>query len=141
MARVKNLTSYPTDEVRRLVRRGLAGLDAKGVAVTVRPARERAHGRAWGQHRFTIWLPPADRFPFFGYRRHRSSPFNHDWQNWREALVALSAHEGRHCDLNRIWAYRRGRSQQAIEMACEAWEHGALKEYRASLNGDGRLTE
>jgi hypothetical protein len=117
--------------VRALVRLGMKGLDnVKGASVHVKPSHKHAHGQAgWG--RITIWLPPPHRFPMSGWKRHRSSPLNHDWQDWREALVALAAHEGRHLDLDSPRRKRRW-SQQRIEMNCEAWEHGVLKEYRAS---------
>jgi hypothetical protein len=130
MARVINRTEYPDDEVRRLVRVGMKGLNTKSVKVTVVPGRKFATGYArWGlREHVVLRVPPESAYPLEGWRRHRSSPWNHDARDWREAIVALAAHEGRHIDLWRNGV--RHRSVQQIEMACEAWEHGVLKEYR-----------
>ena len=65
-----------------------------------------------------------------GWRRHRSGPMNHDWQDWREALVAFAAHKARHIDLYRTGRTRTLRSKQEIEMNCEAYEHRVLADYR-----------
>lgn len=136
--RLVNKSSRPTDEVRRLVRLAMKGLSVKGVTVIVVDARKRswdgkihATGHATTRGReVLIRIPPDDQFPFDGWRRHRSSPWNHDHACWREALVAVAAHEGKHHDIwqNNIFYP----STQRMEMACEAHQRWVMDRYRAS---------
>jgi len=129
---VTNETDYPTNEVRRLVRFGMKGLKVKGVPVYIVKSRKHATGLAtWGSKpRVIIRIPSADRFPMTGWRRHRSGPWNHDHQDWKEAIVSLSAHEGRHIDLHYTGRLRTLKTMQQIEMNCEAYQHGIVKKYR-----------
>jgi hypothetical protein len=133
--RLVNKTKYPTKEVRQLIRVGAKGISLRNISVTVVPARLRVSGRAWlRSRRILIRLPGPDVFPKSGWRRHRSSPLNHDYQNWREALVALAAHEVCHLDIpDRFY---REHSMQQVEMLCEAFEHKRLHEYRHVISGE-----
>ena len=135
--RIRNESRYPTDEVRKLVRYGMRGLDVQRAVVRVVDATRRAwdgrvhcSGRAngWG---VVIRLAPEEYYPYEGWRRHRSSPWNHDFVDWREALVALAAHEGKHLDIP--LAYYRRHSQQRVEMACEAYERLVLDRFRQEV--------
>lgn len=141
--KILNLTDRPTDEVRKLLHFGMRGLNHKGLVVKVVTSRKKAwdgkihcSGYADGRGSILIRLAPDSQFPFQGWRRHRSSPWAHDWTDWREALVALAAHEVRHYNLPWITGWR-GKSQQRIEMACEAFENLRLREYRATLSEEG----
>jgi len=102
----------------------------QGVTMKVVNARKHNSGTAWWYRgEIVIRLSPEDRFPRPGYRRHKNSPLNHDWQDWREALVALAAHEGRHIH-NHANKYNGHKNGKAGEQNCEAWEHMRLQEYR-----------
>jgi len=100
----------------------------QGVTVKVVNARKYCSGQAWRGY-IEIRLCPESHFPWPGFRRHKNSPLNYDWQDWREALVAIAAHEGRHIH-NHANNYNGGRNGKAGEMNCEAWEHMRLQEYR-----------
>ena len=110
--KISNLTDYSSAEVRRLVRATLRDLDADDVAVTVRYAvgRRRDH---WGGRYREFWYPTrgedrpqiSARIPPQGagewpltYRPYsrRDAPPILELGDWRELLVAVVAHEGKH---------------------------------------------
>lgn len=129
--RLINESSRPTDEVRRLVGIGVKGLPHKGVKVRVIDARRRAwdgkiHCTGYGGRSVLIRIAPDSMFPYKGWRRHKSSPWNHDYQDWREAVVALAAHEMKHVE----HVMRGMPNGHQGEMRCEAYERGVLDRYR-----------
>ena len=134
--RIINKTDYPTTEVRKYLEIGARGLDVGDIMITVKKSRKWVRGTAWWGYspRIVIYMPSPDRFPFKGWRRHRSSPLNHDHRDWREALVSIGAHECRHIDLWRNGYFRRKRTTQEVEMNCEAYERYAVDRYREAMS-------
>lgn len=130
--RITNRTTYPTHELRFLIRFAARGQSYPRLTIEVVPARQHATGTAWyWEQHIVIRLPPESAFPKQPWRRHRGGVMNHDWADWREAAVALAAHELMHIELGS--AYHRSHSQYAVEMICEATEHLVLKNYRQAL--------
>jgi hypothetical protein len=134
-----NKSHRSTPEVRKLVRAGLKGLEIHDITVRVVDAQGRrswdgkkwSKGRAWGAEGhgvIELWIAPDSEYPFDGWQRHRNSPWNHDHRTWQEALIALTAHEGKHIEIP-YSRYDRESAQQ-IEMVCEAHERWALDRYR-----------
>lgn len=138
--KILNRTDRPTKEIRRLIRYATRGLNAEHAVYEIRESRRRAwngkryasgHARKdWpaGHGRIVIRIPPDSEFPFEGWQRHKASPWNHDYHCWREALVALAAHEAKHIDIPT--AYYQDNSKQVVEMNCEAYERHVLDAYR-----------
>jgi hypothetical protein len=133
--KIINKTKHPDHEVEALVHFGSHGLEGlKGSTVTVVPATRHCSGRG-GRDRAIIRLAPERFFPRPGYKRFVRSPdcpFNHDWQNWQEALVALAAHECMHIQQFHTGYFRKHTAHRS-EMACEKFEHDRLAEYRAMV--------
>jgi hypothetical protein len=126
------------DVVRSLVLDGFAGVDATGVEVRVEPAGRpsrsfagRAYpsvpksARASGDVRYLVrlFLPVAPRnasFPrTYRYRRLRTAPAI-TVGDWRQALLAVAAHEACH-----IRQFRDGSSRSEVE--AERWSKRVLQ--------------
>jgi hypothetical protein len=73
------------------------------------------------EYLITLRLGAPDRFPFTPPRRRGAPPLHLDC--WREALVAVGAHEAWH-----IQQYRRDLPRS--EVACERFEAVVLERYR-----------
>lgn len=119
--RVINETSYPSGEVSRLVRWTLSTFEADCVDVTVSYSRKRdgitrgfyrdwwypAKGETQPQIRVSLPRPEDAVAPYEPYRRKRERGKVIDLADWREALVAIVAHEAtHHRQADRDVAYR-----------------------------------
>lgn len=131
---IRNRTSYPDQEVRDLVRFGLADVDASRVCVNVKRMRSGVQAAAGvfyhgvpsisnappsSENLITLRLPAASHYPLPWYQDGRGpvrSPMQYvRCHDWREALVAIAAHEGRH--LHQYREKRRGGEVDADEHA------------------------
>jgi hypothetical protein len=139
---VRNTSRYPTDEVRRLVRFATAEVDMRRVCVNVKNSNvhvcagwaydgvpEISNAPASCEYLITVRLGPPDRFPA-RLPTKKSSP-RIRVGCWREALVAMAAHEAKHIEQYRERAPRS-------EVACEKFEAAILARYRASSNGGAK---
>lgn len=151
--RFLNFSQYPDDEVRQLVTMAMRDVDTVGVAVHVKNSRRGAYrGMAYdgvpaisraARHKrtrylITIGIGAPDRFPVDNLvsttrngvtERHpyggKRSPLI-EMADWREALVAVAAHEARHIQQFQ-WHARRS------EVDAERFAARALQRYRAEL--------
>jgi hypothetical protein len=143
---IRNTSRYPDDQVQELVRFATRDVDMRNVCVNVKngelaggayngvPEISNAPARAeylvtlrlgsrtqrWplGPINYHFKTPdeagPRNRFPFFTFN------------DWREWLVKLAAHEAKH-----IEQFRQG--VKCSEIACEKFALGVLKEFRSRL--------
>jgi hypothetical protein len=131
---VQNTSRYPTDEVERLVRFATGDLDMRRVCVNVKNSHRYAYGGyaylgvpeisnapTSSEYLVTLRLGAPDRFPFTPPRRRGSPPLQLGC--WREALVAVAAHEAWH-----IQQYRQELPRS--EVACERFEAVVLERFR-----------
>lgn len=186
--RIFNESRYPDDEVRALVEFGLSeiSLTRSGIVAVVKnsaTSRRREHGARdysgthWSyriqgipsgmydayfprdnrsyKHLIVMRLGPPECFPIKPFTR---NGFLHDYQTWQEALVGITAHEGKHAEHAHEGAYQRksgyrrasvawdGIESRAtrvrvgterIEPKCAAWEDFMLRKFRAQQNGQG----
>jgi hypothetical protein len=132
---VQNTSRYPTDEVERLVEFATGDLDMDRVCVNVKNSQRYPYGGyaylgvpeisnapASSEYLITLRLGGPERFPFTPPRR-RGSP-TLELGCWREALVAVAAHEGWH-----IQQYRQKLPRS--EVACERFEALVIERFRA----------
>jgi hypothetical protein len=142
---VRNTSQYPTEEIRSLVRFATSELDMRGVCVNVRNNKRGAlAGRAYysvpsfsnappnAEHLVTLRIGAPERFPHEGHM-HRYNSGSGRWpeyvcEDWREGLIAIAAHEGKHID-----QFRSGTKHS--ELACETFAAYMLRRYRES-NGN-----
>jgi hypothetical protein len=163
---LRNKTIYPDAEVRALVRDGFAGLDLdrRQGSILVRvnhtriSARRRAAGSRWvyaasGRAYPYVFVRPdvpagaawemrlsvsrPDDFPVDWYDRHKHFTDLGPLRDWREALVAIAAHEGKHIELyQRMTPVKRHRrsalSGYAEESRCDAYAAKQVRRYRAT---------
>jgi hypothetical protein len=144
--RLKNTSRYPEDEVRQLVAFGMRGVNTAGLAVNVKNAQNCAYrGRAYERvpllssrvtcstvrRLVTIGLGEPERFPVSNFdprKQHayggKRSPLI-EYRDWREALVAVAAHEARH-----IQQFQRNRPRSEVD--AERFAAKALDHYRKS---------
>ncbi len=150
---VKNLTGYPTGEVRRLVRRALSDIGADDVDVTVLHRRRAMDGdlshatgryfswwtprRGETRERIRISLPPPGVEPgcYHPYERKRGDCPTFPLADWREALVAVAAHEGMHHRQVSRNGYRSSRKAKGgrhryVESECDLAAYRAVRYYR-----------
>lgn len=183
--KIVNESSYPTDEVEALVRYGLSEIDLTGhriVAVVKHTkGRGRYSGTAWS---LTSGIPSRLYDRYCGQRTHTHHlivmrigapscfPTNasiterpeETFASWQEALIAITAHEGKHAEHDHDGAYveKSGRRKvksshrlstgkvvklprivkvrvggERIEPKCEAFEAYMLRRYRDTLAGVG----
>lgn len=137
----RNETRYPDREVLRLVRFGFAELELpRRVVVRVVSTRVSRRRRAAGRE----WTYPASGFALHGAVVLRVSPpelFPAPWYDrrysvgigeiadWREALVAIAAHEGKHLEVAHLRQRRRLTSREE-EARCDAEAASRLRAYR-----------
>lgn len=138
--RVVNEGRYPTEEVERLVRFGLQDLDVKGDTIVAvvqdtkrsnrwpggyKPYAGMACGFVGGvavaladrylpgprdYHLIFMRLGPPECFPIEPFERNGST---FDYATWQEALVGITAHEGRHVQHFYDGAYRSRSGRRA----------------------------
>ena len=163
---LRNATIYPDAEVRTLVRQGFSGLDlnhrqgsilvrvnhtrisqrrreagsrwvyaASGCAYPyVHVRKDVPAGAAW-EVRLSVSRP--NDFPVEWYDRHKHFTDLGPLHDWREALVAIAAHEGKHIELyQRMTPVKRHRRRQlsgyAEESRCDAYAAKQVRRYRAT---------
>jgi len=141
MSRIKvvNETQYDTTEVRSIVKRVLADFECKNVCVRV-IHRRRNDGYSGGRYR-GYWYPSRkeDRpqilvslpkpgvalAPYTPYQR-RGAPETFELRDWREALVALVAHEANH--------HRQARKRKGmVEVECDWAAQRAVRRWREAV--------
>ena len=141
----RNTSRYADDEVLRLVRFALSEIDTRGVHVNVKNTTSVRRGRAYNglpsisnappnaRYLITIGIGPPEEFPFENgsfvrrngeWVKRRGGRWPEDTlHDWREALVNVAAHEGKH-----IEQYREGTGRS--EVACHHFASYVLRRYR-----------
>jgi len=135
--RLKNTSRYPTVEVQRLVRLAAKGVESSRVEVHVKNSKWVFAGRAWhniGHNNIVsvaddvddlvvIRVGSPDRFPIeFQYPKLKTAPM-YLISNWKEAIIALTAHELYHIKQKRT-------GKRASEVRAERWAFKRLQECR-----------
>lgn len=128
--RILNRSSYPSAEIRSIVRRELARRRAGTVIVLDRPHGSDRQGHVrYRDRRVRIWIGGTTAYPYSsaygavgggeleGFPRYTVS-------DWREDLVASAAHEGFHLE-------REDPGDRAGELAAERYALARLQLYRA----------
>lgn len=143
---LRNRSAYPTDEVRDLVKFAVSDVDMRHVCVNVKNRRHvRYAGFAYDsvpsisdaprstKYLVTLGLGPPDRFPTEEHKRHpgagTSFPVRR-FDDWREALVFLAAHEAKH-----IEQYRENLPRS--EVRCDVFAQHMLDRYRKRTAPEG----
>ena len=142
---IRNTSRYPDEEVRELVRFALSEIDARGVCVNVKNSRATRRGSAYSRipsisnapadsrYLITVGIGAPERFPFEdgSYTRRNGELVKRRggrWpaetlHDWREALVSVAAHEGKH-----IEQFREGTRRSELE--CQHFSAFMLGRYR-----------
>jgi hypothetical protein len=136
---LRNRSAYPDEEVRQLVAFAVSDVDMRRVCVHVKNRRHAPYsGFAYdhvpeisnaprsSKYLVTIGLGPPDKFPTKEHKRHRGAGTSFPvrrFDDWREALVFLAAHEAKH-----IEQYREGLPRS--EVRCDAFATHMLDRYR-----------
>lgn len=144
--RLKNTSRYPDDAVLQLVIIALRGINARRLAVNVKNSRRPYRGRTYAtvpsispvsaepdiERLVTIGIGAPECFPLdtaigqpgtlHGYGGKRSPIIT--MNDWREALVAVAAHEARH-----VWQFEH--EAPGSEIDAERFAAARLDEYRA----------
>lgn len=168
--KIVNESAYPTAEVETLVRFGLEEIDVRGskLLAYVRDLSRREY-RGYGGERGAfrddypevyrlarthgcsfvalMMVGAPTKFPIVPFRRNGNV---FDYRSWDEALVGITAHEGKHVQhaydgsyqtksgTRRATRWSRGTSvrvgAERVEPKCEAFELGTLRRYRTSRN-------
>lgn len=138
-----NTSRYPTSEVVALVRLALTDLDTTGVHVNVKNSRIGPRGGTaysyvpsisnapkGSDYLITVGLGPESMFPMLGDHYVGKRPISKggqwpefDLRDWRDALVLVAAHEGKH-----IEQYRE--NLRRSEIACEHHAAWVLSRYQ-----------
>lgn len=138
---VTNKTSYPTKTVERLVRAEAEAAGLHRVNVTIDYARRGSgYASGWAENhgaKVLIRLPRrgVQLSGYVPYRRLRESGKAFPYADWKEALVAVAAHEFEH---QRQWQvlgeyrHRRGSGKRRtdVELRCDLAAYRAWKAYR-----------
>jgi len=144
---VENLSRYPDSEVFPLVEFATEGVDMRGVHVRVKNSTRRVSGRAYPDvsheifsvpagtlYLITVKIGPPKKFPTVEHRYGWKQPGPRNqfpmisYADWREALVAVAAHEAMH-----IEQFKQGRPRSELETS--RFEADALERYRSRGNG------
>jgi hypothetical protein len=142
---IQNTSRYPDEEVAELVRFALCEIDTRGVCVNVKNSSGARRGRAYSgvpsisnaprgsKYLITLGVGAPEKFPFEdgSYVRRNGEVMKRRggrWpeetlHDWREALVTVAAHEGKH-----IEQYRAKTSLS--EVACHHFAAHVLRRYR-----------
>lgn len=138
--KIVNCTEYDTAEVRRLTRAVLKDAECTDVCVHIIHRRNRMSNHTGGQYRSYWWPSKGEDRPqilvslprpgvkiesYHPYQR-RDAPEVMPLNDWREALVAVLAHEAEHHRQSR----KRGRQRRMVEVECDWAAHRALRRYR-----------
>lgn len=136
---IRNKTEYDTREARRIVRQVLRDLDADNVAVTIYYRRNgdgysTGHYRPWwyakGEDRpqITVALPRpgVELACYTPYSRKRDQGPVFSLRCWREALIAIVAHEGMHHRQRNTPAGKR----RFVENQCDWAAYRAVMRWR-----------
>lgn len=150
---VRNKTEYDTKEVRQIVRQTLRDLDADDVAVTVYYSRSRPQGgtgyyREWwyakkeDRPQIRVGLPKphvTELGCYVPYERKRDRAPTFSLRDWREVLVAITAHEGMHHRQTPRNYYRssrqapgKGNKHRYVESECDWAAYRAVMRFRES---------
>ena len=147
---IQNTSRYPDEEVAELVRFALVEIDTRGVCVNVKNTSGTRRGRAYSnipsisnaprgsKYLITIGIGAPERFPFEdgSYVRRNGEVVKRRggrWpevtlRDWREALVSVAAHEGKHIEQFR-------ESIPRSEVACQHFAADVLRRYRDAADG------
>jgi hypothetical protein len=141
---LRNTSSYPDDEVKRLVEFATKGVNMKKVCVNVKGSSHRWGGRAYSRVPSMSNAPPTARrllsirigsdigFPIGPKNYHGEGPAAanpngrfpfYTLHNWQELLVHLAAHEARH-------VYQFDHRKRISEVDCERFAVKALERFR-----------
>ena len=139
---IRNESEYPMTEVRRLIRFAFAELDLPpqvwATIVHTRLAGWRrthqggskmygASGWARGREMRLCIGRPGD-FPCSWYNRGYAGVHVPDLRDWRDALVAIAAHEGKHVEMFHM---RCGRmTTREKEGRCDAYAASTLRRFQ-----------
>ncbi len=137
---IRNTSIYPTPEVRELVKFATAEVDMRRVCLKVKNSRHAFRGMAYEgvpyasaspastEYLVTVGIGAPRHFPkedlVYSYKSGSRFP-RYRFEDWREALVHLAAHEAKH-----IEQYKEGLSRS--EVACEHFAVYVLNLYRAA---------
>lgn len=142
--KIVNRTAYPTAEVKRLVRQQLRDAEVGDVCVTVRYSSDH-HASGWwraywypdyGEDRpqILVRLPKpgitiADYTP---YERVREQGRAFPLADWREALVAIAAHEAEHHRQRFVLGETKanGKRRSQVELRCDLAAFRAWRRWR-----------
>lgn len=138
--KVVNKTTYPIADVRRIVRKQLREAEVSDVAVTVKHTNDH-HASGWwraywypdnGEDRPQILVrlpkPGVSIADYTPYKRKREQGKSFPLADWREALVAVVAHEAEHHRQRFVLGERKGvpgKRRSQVELRCD------LAAYRA----------
>lgn len=150
---IRNATDLPKADVRKLIRFALADLDLDGTIranlshTRISDRRRRRGGGRYGVYPATgeaissremdLRVTRPELFPCTWYDRYQATEEGIGWvADWREALVAIAAHEGKHlaeiqrgCPIGR--RRQRTRSEtRTIEARCDAYARARVNAYR-----------
>lgn len=134
---VRNTSSYPTEEVKKLVAFAAKGFNDSKVCINVKNNSRSYAGRAYrgipsvsnapssSDYLVVVRIGKPDKFPCDDYYSHkkykRLTPFSMD--TWQEALVTVTAHE-----LTHIQQFKRRRPCSEVEASKKAYKK--LLEFR-----------
>lgn len=142
---IRNMSDYPDEEVRRLVKFAVSEVDMRRVCVKVKNARNRRfRGMAYDCVPFRKSAPPSstrlvtiglgspDVFPFLmnGWMSDRARMPKMEIRDWRDLLVAIAAHEAKH-----IEQFKEGIRNS--EVACETFAAYMLRRFREENGHEG----
>jgi len=134
---IRNTSCYEDAEVRALVKFAMSEVDVRGVCVNVKNSQHPMRGMAYegvpyisnapvqAEYLITIGIGSPERFPRVHDRKMRGAP-SHELADWREALVAVAAHEAKHIEQFR-------ENKRRSEVACENFEAYMLRRYREEM--------
>jgi hypothetical protein len=131
---IRNTSRYLDEDVCDLVRFATRDVDMRDVCVNVKNSHRYAYGGyaylgvpaisnapSSSEYLITLRLGAPERFPFTPPRRRGVPPLR--LACWREALVAVAAHEARH-----IEQYRQEARRSEVE--CERFETVMIERFR-----------
>lgn len=139
---IRNESEYPDVEIRRLVRFAIAELELPPlVYATVKHTRitgwRRNAGGNWmygasGEARgrkMTLCIGKPRDFPVGWFNRGYAGVHVPDLHDWRDALVAIAAHEGKHIEMVRLGHHWQlsGREREA---RCDAYAASRLRVFQ-----------
>jgi hypothetical protein len=144
--KVVNRTAYPDAEVRRIVRQQLRDAEVSDVCVTVRQTKDSHAGGYWraywypedGEDRPQILVrlpkPGVTIADYAPYERVREQGRAFPLADWREALVAITAHEAEHHRQRFVLGERKGYKKRRVdvELRCDLAAFRAWRRWRDS---------